>query len=189
MDVISIGGDPKKNDALIRVDPETIVAQFKRIPMFVQVLFVSIIFAGAIYFLIFRTHFYNNDSSKLGGLVSRTEKLQDQMNNIQNFLRSYNKVLNYLDLRIRLQELSSEFLQDQNEIILRYLEQSHDKDDLPYLVALRDAIERSHRNEQRVKEINKSLLLQDSVDVVNTLNAIRSELLQLRAERLQDSIR
>ena len=111
------------------------------------------------------------------------------MDNIQKFLRSYNKVLNYLDLRIRLQELGMEFIQDQNEIILRYLEQSHDKEDLPYLEALRDAIERSHRNEARVKAINKSLMTQDSVDVANTLNAIRAELIQLRSLQTLDTVR
>lgn len=189
MDVISIGGDPKKSDALIRLDIQTIAAQLRRIPTSIQVLFMAIILAGALYFLIFRTHIYDSDSSKIWALMNRTEKLQDQMDNIQKFLRSYNKVLNYLDLRIRLQELGMEFIQDQNEIVLRYLEQSNDKDDLPYLEALRDAIERSHRNEARVKAINKSLMTQDSVDVANTLNAIRAELIQLRSLQTLDTVK
>ena len=191
MDILSIGGDPKKDGgALVRIDPESLISQFKKVPMFVKVCFAVVVMIGLLYYLVFRPHLYDSDSDKLGALVYRTEKLHNQMENIQGFLNSYNKVLTYLDLRIRLQELSAEFLQDQNEIILRYLEQSSDKEDMPYLLALRDAIERSHRNEERIKSINKSLLTQDSVDVAKTLEAIRIELMQLRSkERIEETIK
>lgn len=190
MDILSIGGDPKKDGgALVRIDPESLISQFKKIPMFVKICFAIVVMTGLLYHLVFRSHLFENDSDKLGVLVHRTEKLQNQMENIQGFLSSYNKVLNYLDLRIRLQELSAEFLQDQNEIILRYLEQSSDKEDMPYLLALRDAIERSHRNEERIKAINKSLVTQDSVDVKRTLEAIKIELMQLRSKEKLDTIK
>ena len=60
---------------------------------------------------------------------------------------------------------------------------------MPYLLALRDAIERSHRNEERIKAINKSLVTQDSVDVARTLEAIKIELMQLRAKEKMDTIK
>ena len=59
---------------------------------------------------------------------------------------------------------------------------------MPYLLALRDAIERSHRNEERIKNINKSLVTQDSVDVARTLEAIKVELMQLRSKEKIDTI-
>lgn len=177
MNLINLNGDNKSPaNSIISLDLQSIIREFKGVPKWLKVLFLTTIVIGLLYFLMFKSYFYKSELEKINHLSTTTTQIQHNLQEVNNILIHYNDILLYLDVYVRVNSISTESLETMIGELVKYLSRTQRSEHEPHFQALQESIEFAKKTGERMKHIQRQILISDSTKVSETLRKARDEL-------------